>query len=349
MRRFIRIALYVFVLLLIAGTGFGAWFLLLDGAAPPRRPDLIRLPEDLPPPPGGYPTSNALYLAYFLGRLELLDPLHVEVPDGVTETKDVEYGIVGERKLLLDLYAPRELDAPTAGLIFIHGGGWMKGNKSDYKFYTVRFAAKGYVAASIGYRFGSEAHFPAALEDAKCAIRWMRANAASLNVDPDRIVVLGGSAGGHLSMMAGYTADTGLFEGGGGHEGVSSAVRAVVDLYGPTDLSAAAARDHKSVTDFLGVRFEQDPDLFYQASPLYQVRSTSPPTLLFQGTIDDLVPTAQSDALAEKLIELGVPYWYDRIDGYPHTMDLAPEINERVFDLILRFLETHAGPAPEKP
>jgi acetyl esterase/lipase len=328
------------VLASIAATGlsgWAGWFFLLDGQAPKRRPDLIALPDDAPPPPGGYLTEKVLRLAHVLGQVKTIDKT-VEVPPTVEQRKDIEYGRVGDQALQVDVYSPKGLVKPAPGLIFIHGGGWRGGHRRDYKIYTVAFAQKGYVAASICYRF---THFPAAVEDAKCAVRWMRANAAELHVDPNRIAVIGGSAGGYLALMVGYTAGDKRLEGNGGHEGVSSAVQAVVDLYGPTDFDTPIGRDNKTVTDFLGKPFSEDPELYRFASPINHLNAKAPPTFVLQGTIDSLVPVEQSDILVEKLKKLGVPHWYDRLDGWPHAMDVVKPVNDRTQLLLLRFLETH--------
>jgi len=341
MRRWLRIAL-VSVLLTVLGAA--CWFLLLDGRAPGQRPDLVRLPDGVPRAPRGYPTPNAVYLSYLLGHLKLVDYQgEITVPDGVTEKLGVEYGRAGEKPLLLDLYRPAAPHEPTPGLVFIHGGGWKKGNRSDYKYYAVRFADRGYVVATVSYRLSGEATFPAAVEDVKCAIRWMRAHAEELGVDPDRIAAIGGSAGGHLAMMAGYTANVPDLEGNGGHGGVSSAVQAIVNLYGPCDLTVSDGRDEPVVTAFLGTTYAESPRDFERASPLFHLDRSDPPTLIIHGTVDQLVPVEQSDALAERLGGLGIPYWYDRLDGWPHTLDAAEATNARTFLLISKFLDAFLG------
>ncbi len=345
MRRATCVSLSLAGIVTPALLGWAGWFFVWSGVNPPQRPDLIALPKDAPAPPGGYPTKNAIYLAYALGRVEALKLRPVETPPSVEERKDIEYGRAGDHALLVDVYSPKGLNKPAPGLIFIHGGGWSGGHRSDYKYYTVAFAQRGYVAATISYRFAPEFPFPAAVEDAKCAVRWMRAKAAELHVDPDRIAVIGGSAGGHLSMMVGYTADQKKLEGHGGHEGVSSEVRAVVDLYGPTDFDTPLGRESGTVRRFIGKSFTEDPELYRAASPIRYLNAKSPPTFVLHGTIDEVVPVEQSDMLVEKLKELGVPHWYDRLDGWPHTMDIAKPVNERTQTLLVRFLETYLKPA----
>jgi len=325
----------VLILVIIAG-----YYLLVKNGAQPIREDLLKVAEGAPPAPFGFPTMYAAFLAYSLGLVNVAD-IHSEipVPEGVVEKKDIEYGNVGERRLLLNLYSPQNLENPAPGLIFIHGGGWTSGDRNDYKYYTVRFAKRGYVVATISYRFAQEAGFPGCVEDTKCAVRWMRANAAELKVDPDKIAVIGGSAGGYLALMAGYTADRPELEGQGGWPGVSSKVAAVVDLYGPVDLTVDYAREHPTITGFLKKSYTGNPELYTLASPIAHVTPNSPPTLIFQGSIDHLVPVKQSDALALKLIENGVPYWYDCLYGMPHTMDIIIPVNERCQYIMNAFFE----------
>ena len=332
-----RVALVVFGLTVL----YAIRLYYFDGRAPEPRPDLVRLPS-MPEPPVGYPTRNALYLAYQLGRLDLVDVEDESVASSsVTEEKDVEYGRVGERALVLDLYNPAHLDHPVPGILFIHGGGWRGGDKKDYRIYARYFAAKGYVVASVGYRLKKEAKYPAAIEDTKCAVRWMRANARTLNVDSERNAAIGGSAGGHLAMMIGYSAGLPELEGNGGWPEVSSGVCAVVNLYGPVDVTTPYGRSHETVTSYIGKSFDEAPQLYRQCSPLFHLDAGDPPTLVIQGTLDDLVPIEQADRLAARLEELKIPYWYDRLDGWPHTMDLARPIHERVKLLVSKFFRRH--------
>ncbi|MBI4558746.1 MAG: alpha/beta hydrolase [Candidatus Hydrogenedentes bacterium] len=272
------------------------------------------------------------------GKVKLITP-RVDLPDGVLEEKNLEYGKVGDKSLELDLYYPANLSKAVPALIFIHGGGWKGGNRSDYRYYTVRYAKRGYVVATISYRFAPENLFPAAVEDAKCAARWLRANAGKYHVDPQKIGVLGGSAGGHLSMMVGYSSEVPELDGPGGNAGVSSRVQAVVNLYGPCDLTTPFAQKADVVQGFIGKTYEEAPDLYAKASPITYLSKDDPPTLILHGTIDDVVPIEQSDTLAMKLKELGVSCTYEKFEGWPHTMDLAEAVNERCRYFIDEFLD----------
>jgi acetyl esterase/lipase len=303
-------------------------------------PAVAELGGDPPPAPRGYPNTTACIAAIQLGLVKLVDR-ESPLPDSIELRSDVEYGKVGERSLKLDLYSPKERTRKLPCLMFIHGGGWKGGKKEDYRVYTQVFATKGYVVASVGYRLSGEAKFPAAVNDVKCAVRYLRKNATELGIDADRIGVVGGSAGGHLAMMVGYSSDVPELEGDGGHAGVSSHVKAVVNIYGPTNLNDDFVRNNeganKLVESFLGKPVAESGDLLDQASPGHYLDPQDPPTLILHGTIDDIVPVDQSDQLANKLAELKIPFAYDRIPGWPHTMDLAKDINVRSTWLMERF------------
>lgn len=293
-------------------------------------------------PPKGYASELLVKLAIATGQLELVDR-DIPVPDSIQVTRGIEYGHGGDDPLHLDLYSPKNLKESVPAIILIHGGGWRGGKREDYHYYCVRFAERGYVVASISYRLIKTALFPAAVEDAKCAVRWLRSNAGQYHVNPDLIGVAGGSAGGHLSMMVGYSSDNAELEGNGGHPDVSSRVQAVVNLYGPADLTTEYGRTHSLVTNFIGRSYEESPELYRQASPLTHISPDDPPTLTFQGTIDSLVPVSQADALHKRLQETQVTSVYERLEGWPHTMDAAQVVNDYCVKRMLAFFEEHLG------
>ena len=296
---------------------------------------------EVPPIPQGYANEQAVMNAIVLGQIKLIDAKNISLPDNVQEILDVEYGTGGERKLQLALSLPKGRTKATPAIIFIHGGAWKSGKRSDMKFYCVKFAEKGYVTATVTYRLMDEAPFPAAVQDVKSAVRWLRANAAKYQIDPEHIAVSGNSAGGHLSMMIGYSNDPSL-EGSGGNNNVSSRVCAVINFYGPTDLTTDFAKKQELVREFIGGKtFDEAPDAYKLASPLFHLTRDDSPTLIFHGTIDSTVPIAQADKLADKLKELGIDYVYERYDGWPHIMDLAEAVNRRCVYRMEQFLEEH--------
>lgn len=319
--------------------GVGVFLLVLTalGCGKKDKIDLSSFPEP-PPPPQGYASADEVLAAALSGKIALI-PDSPPIPDSVREVKDIEYGNADGHALLLDLYLPKDARKPVPGLIFVHGGGWKGGNRRDYLPYTIRFAERGYAAATISYRLVKDATFPGCVQDAKCAVRWMRAKGGEYGIDPDNIAILGGSAGGYLSMMVGYTPEVAPLGGAGGHEEVSSRVQAVVNLYGPTDLAAEIARTSPEVLNFIGKPYEEAPNLYVEASPITYVSADDPPTLVFHGTVDDIVPVEQADLLVAKLKEMNVPVIYDRVEGWPHTMDKAQVINERCCFFLDNFFE----------
>jgi len=283
--------------------------------------------QHAPKPPRGYANHTLLKAAAALKLLKLVN-LKPEVPENLNAYKDIEYKRVDDHALKLDIYQPKNLQHPVPGLIFIHGGSWKSGHKEDYLVYLIAFAERGYVTASISYRFSQEAIFPAAVADAKCAVRYIRAHAKEYSIDPDKLAVIGGSAGGHLALMIGYSPEATNLNGKCEFDSISSKVRAVVDLYGPTDLTTNFAISKKVVQDFIGKPYTEAKQTYQAASPLFYATADDPPTLIFHGTIDKIVPVKQSDRLKAKLDSLGVPCEYHKLKGWPHAMDAAVPVNE---------------------
>ncbi len=304
------------------------------GTAPAEEVDdtafAAKVIAEAPAPPKQKASSLlGMFVAGGTGRLKIID-LKMPVPENVVVKEDVEYGKVGNRSLLLDLYSPKEVPKPVPGIIFVHGGGWVIRDRKDFRYHALCYAKRGYVATSINYRLAQHAPFPGAVQDVKCAVRWMRANASTLHVDPEKIALVGASAGGHLSLLAAYATDVPEFEKVGGHPEMDSSVQAVVDLYGPPDMTAGYVRHAAYFIGFFGKDwYRRNRELYRKASPIYHVDSSDPPTLILHGTKDSIVPVEESDRLAAKLEEAGVPYVYDRLDGWPHAMDFALEVNKR--------------------
>lgn len=244
-------------------------------------------------------------------------------PEGVEVRRRVVYGRGGGRDLTLDLFLPEDAAAraPMPGMIFIHGGGWSGGTPVQFFRQAGSLAAQGIVSASISYRLSGEAKYPAAVEDAKCAVRWMRASARELNVDPERIGCGGGSAGGHLAAMLAATADVPRFEGSGGHTRASSRVCLAV-LFNPVlDLAGLAAEETSLdlVASFLGAPPEGNAHLYEDASPITHACPETAPCLLFHGTDDTAVPHAQSVRFRDMLDESGVPAELVSCEGQGHA------------------------------
>jgi len=234
-------------------------------------------------------------------------PSHQEI----VTLHDVVIGKGGERDLHAEAAYPQGATNLLPAILFIHGGGWVAGSYKDAPLLPL--AEAGYFAASIEYRLDNEAKWPAQIEDCKLGVRWLRANAARYHVDPDHIGVWGESAGGHLVLCLGTMADVREYEGKGGYPGVSSAVQAVVDFYGPSDFTSIWPATYKGegaslLEGLFGVPHEKDPALWKKASPLTHVKSGDPPMLLVHGDSDRLVSINQSLLMDASLARSGVPH-----------------------------------------
>ncbi len=305
---------------------------------------LAELGDTPPPPPIGFDSSDEAFAAVASGKVPRAKPV-VDPDTKVVIKSDIEYGNAGDRPLLLDLYSPENVDKPLPAIVFIHGGSWRGGKKEDYRPYAMHFAQRGYICASVQYRLSGEAPYPAAVHDVKAAIRFMRDQAETMGVDPNRIGVAGGSAGGHLAMMVGFASDVDKLDGKSGSEDVESNVACVVNLYGVTDMTTPYARSvshtNGAVKKFFEGTYEDQPERYAEASPLNYVTPDDPPTLILHGTVDALVPINQADILAKKLAAVGVPYIYDRLPGWPHSMDTAKPVHERCLWYMDRFFDRY--------
>lgn len=226
---------------------------------------------------------------------------------------DVVYGKAGDVELKLNIGRPKDSASPLPCIVLIHGGGWAAGNKNGHNPQVHDFVQKGYVSATVHYRFAPKHVFPAQVEDVKCAIRFLRANAEKYGIDKNRIGAVGFSAGAHLSMMLGAMDKEDGLEGDGGNPGESSKVNAVVAFFGPTDFMTD---DWPKPTigilhNFFGGTKEEKADAYRKASPITYVNAGDAPMLLIQGTKDVLVPWAQATAMGDALSKAGV---YGRVD-----------------------------------
>jgi acetyl esterase/lipase len=222
---------------------------------------------------------------------------------------DLLYGKGGDADLLLDLAMPKGGDGPFPVVVCLHGGGWTHGSRADLRTTIETLARRGYVAVSVDYRLAPKDRFPAAVEDCKAAVRWLRANAKTYKINADRVGVVGFSAGGHLACLLGVTRKSDGLDGAGGNPDESSAVQAVVSFFGPTDLTQEGFGkdvEKENLAPFLGGTLAEKKDVYRKASPVTYAGKHAPPFLFFHGANDHIVPIKQSELLAEKLKEAGV-------------------------------------------
>ena len=243
---------------------------------------------------------------------------------GIAVHRDLVYGKAGGTDLLLDLATPKSGAGPFPAVVFLHGEGWRAGHRRDMRQFAEGVAHMGYVGATVEYRLVPSARFPAQVEDCKAAVRWLRANASTYRADPDRIGVVGFSAGGHLASMLAVTSEKDGLEGEGGNAGTSSRVQAAVSFFGPEDFTTRdwpSDLEREVIVPFLGGTFAENPAAYERASPVHYVSRDDPPFLLFHGTNDALVPVDQSRRLAGKLRGAGVPVDLVVLEGEKHGFD----------------------------
>jgi acetyl esterase/lipase len=269
----------------------------------------------------------------------------------ITSESDVEYGTVAERPLLLDVVRPaRKAERLRPAIVFVHGGGWIAGDKSEMRPLAETAARAGFVCFNINYRlsFGAENTWPIPLDDTQRAVRWIRANAARYGVDPARIGAMGTSAGGHLVTFLG-TSET-LDNSDPALAQYSSRVQCVVDLFGPSDFTdpkmgdvPAALMANDLLRQFLGGTPAEMAAAARAASPLWRVDEKSAPFLIFHGRNDALVSPAQSERLHAALQQAGVESRLVILEGEGH-MWKRPDSHERCAAEAVAFFQRHLKP-----
>jgi len=277
-------------------------------------------------------------------------PRQARTPANIEVKSDLAYAGTDNPRQKLDLFFPekRVIEKPLPLVVFIHGGGWRNGDKRSGLHRVAAFVESGeFVGASIGYRLSGEAIWPAQIHDCKAAIRWLRAHADEFGFDPDRIAVMGSSAGGHLVAMLGTSGDVKKLEGDlGKHQDVSSRVNCVIDEFGPTNFLTMndfpGKMDHLAKdspeSKLLGRQITEVPELVREASPITHVTKDDPPILILHGTKDPLVPYQQSVTFAEALRKAGVTVTLQKIENGEHGGFNNEEVNGRTKAFLQKYL-----------
>lgn len=276
-------------------------------------------------------------LSLFTGAgLVLSNPLWAES----TWLEDLTYAHPGESPLSLNLALPEEGEGTHPAVLCVHGGGFSGGQREALNAFCRELAGRGYVAATISYRLAPEHQFPLAVHDVKAALQWLGNHADTYGIDPDRVGVLGVSAGGHLAQLAGYTVGVGFLEGE--IRKSRQKVKCVVNIFGTSDLNRIQGRSERakeSIALWLGGRAAEKPHRYVLASPLSWVTPDAPPTLLIHGTEDKIVPFEQSEWMHAALERVGVESILHRMEGVGHTLE--GESGKRARDVIHDFLDLH--------
>lgn len=263
-----------------------------------------------------------------------------ELPAGVEAHEDIVYARRGTTELALDLYE-RCGSALCPGVIVVHGGGWQSGDRTMERPLAKRLAARGYAAATVGYRLGDAGRFPAAFEDIRDAVRFLRESAARFSIDPHAIGAVGGSAGGQLVALLGAAS--------GRLENDAASVQAVVDIDGLADFTGPALldkekRDPGGPTRFLGGPYAERADVWREASAITHVGPASAPTLFLNSTAPTPILPGRSEMCA-KLGALGIDCAVVVVPGTPHPFWLVEPWFDVTVDHVDAFLRRHLCPS----
>jgi pectinesterase len=261
-------------------------------------------------------------------------------PPGVTcSTQTI--AVYPEHTVDLVVYVP-DKEGTYPAILDIHGGGWEKRQVESDRPMMERLAARGFVTALVSYRLSTEAPYPAALHDCKAAVRFLRAKAKELKLDPERIGVMGGSAGGHLSGLLAMTSGKPEFEGDGPQREYSSAVRACIVMAATQDLVAAnTGKPSASAVKFFGGTLEERRAIYEQASPITHVRAGVPPIIFIEGEKDTLkIGRAE---MQEKLRTLGIETAVHTLKGAPHPFWMSQPWCDETVEIAAAFFGKHLG------
>jgi acetyl esterase/lipase len=262
-----------------------------------------------------------------------------------TVQQDITYSSTDGADLRLDIHYPDVVSGPIPTVVYVHGGAWIQGDKEEGAG-TVDIPAlleAGFAVVAVNYRLAPQYRFPAMIEDVKCAIRFLRANAGRYGLATEKIGAYGGSAGGHLVSLLGLTDSSAGWDSGEYAE-YSSRVQAVVDMFGPTNLTGPfPAEAPVKCEDVFGTCDVNDPVL-RDASPVTWVTADDPPFLILHGDEDKVVPLSQSQILYERSKDAGVDVTLVVVKNGEHGLwpkaDMEPSRSE-LTRMIVEFFVRH--------
>jgi acetyl esterase/lipase len=240
-------------------------------------------------------TSFSNYSAYksALKKYPFITIANPPAPPNIIGKTNITYCTLNGRDLHLDVFYPSaKSKKPIPAVLMIHGGGWRSGNRAQHIPMAQQIAGKGYVTVTVEYRLSTEALYPAAVNDLKTAIRWLRANAKTYNIDTNKIAIWGFSAGGQLATLIGTTNGSTLFPGDGLYQKFSDHVQAIVDVDGtlafihPESSEGDDSKRKSAGTLWFGYSKTERPDLWVQAGALSHVDSKTPPIVFINSSVD---------------------------------------------------------------
>lgn len=268
--------------------------------------------------------------------------------------QNIRYATVGGKELELDLARPSGR-GPFPAIVFIHGGGWYEGDRQSYGAQIREAAKRGYVGVAISYRLmqfdeqrkdtaSAKPIFPTQIQDVNTALRWLRNNADQNRIDEERMGLTGASAGGHLALLAALADPNPAMRGGGSDRKPPARVRAVVNLFGPTDMVACYEDSVVAwiIRLFMGGRPEETPETYRKASPIHYVSKDDPPVLTLHGALDVMVPVGQAELLDQKMKAVGAPHQLVVYQDQGHGF--KGEAEENAEKALWKFFQQHLQP-----
>nr|WP_315251010.1 alpha/beta hydrolase [uncultured Duganella sp.] len=289
---------------------------------------LAAAPACVEPPPDPANTYDAAHTyAKLVHDYPAIRIASAVLPPGVSKTADLVYAQYGARCLTLDLYRPQGDKLPV--VVFVHGGGWKAGFRSEFVPMALRLAQHGYAAVTVSYRLSGEARYPAAVQDVQAAVGWVRAHAAGYGLDAQRIALAGGSAGGQIASLAGVTGD---------------GVKAVINIDGLSDFTTELALRHEDDPNknpsaagaWFGGRYADQAALWQEASPIRYVRAGMP-AMLFIGSGQPRF-SAGREAMMAKMAAAGVASDKIILPDTPHAFWLFDPWLQTTVDASVAFL-----------
>ncbi|MES2596982.1 MAG: alpha/beta hydrolase [Verrucomicrobiota bacterium] len=268
-----------------------------------------------------------------------------QTPEGFT-FKTLEIAKYPEHTVELYVYVP-DGEGTWPCILDLHGGGWKMRQVEADKPMMERLAQRGFVTALVSYRLSTEAKYPAALDDCKAALRCLRAHAKELKLDPDRIGIIGGSAGGHLSGLTAMTSGLPEFEGSGPFKDQPSTVKAAIVMAATQDLVAANKdKTNEGAVLFFGATAQEKPNLYKSVSPITHVRAGVPPTIFIEGEKDTLkIGRAE---MMEKLKALNIETAVHTLKEAPHPFWMSDPWCAETVDIATTFFKKHLGEPVKK-
>ncbi len=243
----------------------------------------------------------------------------------VKEITDLPYDDRYGFRTEMDVYLPPEYRADRPAILMIHGGGWRSLSKIVYVDQARRLAEAGYVVAAINYRLVPEGGYPDAVHDCVCALAFFRSQSVELGFDPERVAVIGYSAGGHLASLLGLAVKQPEHQPDC-DAGTTFAPRAIVSGAGPQDMRTLP--EVYVVTDFMGGTRDEVPELYDLASPIHYVAPGAPPFLFIHGTHDLLVDFSQSERMRDALAAVGTEARLLAIPGGGHLVNASADFGD---------------------